>query len=411
MAYDPNVVKTILSIGSGMGMSQKQLIAGLAGGLVESGLRNVNYGDRDSLGVFQQRPSQGWGSPTQVRDVEYASRKFFSELKRVWDDGRSIGANVQAVQRSAFPDRYDQRLGEARKIFQQFGNEVEGVEVPIGTLPDADSLASDVLGINPTLSDDFDDLDDGDGYDIEQMWNTAIQTMGDEVRGQFDPNGDLFDEEGDVDELVSADEYDRMLSGQESLVAGGDGLELELDADEIGGTLASEALGASDAQRRAQEEITLANAAQNRQRAFDVLDAMAGSRTSMGKGGSIGPSSNASIPSGLRSNASAGARVARQLGFSGTIGGIGQRGYKSDHPNGDAIDLMTGLSKRGQANGWKLANYYHANRANLNVKYIIFDGKIASARDNWKWRPYGGTPDGNASDTALHRDHVHLSFY
>lgn len=86
-------------------------------GIVESNLRNLNYGDRDSLGVFQQRPSQGWGTPEQVTNVTYATNKFIDVLftVRSWRVG-DYGAVAQAVQRSAYPDRYARYVDEARRI-------------------------------------------------------------------------------------------------------------------------------------------------------------------------------------------------------------------------------------------------------------------------------------------------------
>lgn len=58
----------IVATGRQMGVPERGLWVALATALQESGLRNLDYGDRDSLGLFQQRPSQGWGSPAQVRD-------------------------------------------------------------------------------------------------------------------------------------------------------------------------------------------------------------------------------------------------------------------------------------------------------------------------------------------------------
>ena len=63
---------TILSVGRRMGASTEALKAAVEAGLVESNLTNVDYGDRDSLGVFQQRPVK-LGSPEQLRDVEFAA--------------------------------------------------------------------------------------------------------------------------------------------------------------------------------------------------------------------------------------------------------------------------------------------------------------------------------------------------
>lgn len=408
MAYDNGVIRTILKVGADMGMNQRQLTTALQAGIVESGLRNLRYGHLDSQGVFQQRPSQGWGTVAQVTDPEYAARKFFSGLKGVWDPDRSNGWNAQAVQRSAFPDRYDQRLKEAQKIFRQFGNEVESpnIKMPVPSDPNA----AEILGVE---EDPFDHLlDDDDDLEIERMWADAVQLMGDEVRGQFDPNGDLFDEPGDADELVSPAEYDRMLSGQSGLISGDPGVQTFDDGDDTDLTPASSLLGADDMQQAQQAAATAASLSQSRQRAFDMLKEMSKAGTgAKGMPRITGFGGSKSIPGGLMSNTSRGARVVRDMGFGGTIGGIGQRGYKSDHPHGNAIDVMTGLSKHGNRSGWAIANHFHANRGNLKVKYIIFDNRIASAVDNWRWRPYNSTPDGNTSPTALHEDHVHISFY
>lgn len=72
-------------------------------------MRPIDYGDRDSLGMFQQRPSQGWGTPEQVQDPVYATETFFDHLVRVPDYTElEVTVAAQAVQRSAFPDAYAQ---------------------------------------------------------------------------------------------------------------------------------------------------------------------------------------------------------------------------------------------------------------------------------------------------------------
>ena len=87
-----------------------------------SGLRNVPYGDRDSLGLFQQRPSQGWGTREQIMNPTYSAAAFFRALGRV-DGWRRMdpGAAAQAVQRSAFPARYARRMDEAARIVAALG--------------------------------------------------------------------------------------------------------------------------------------------------------------------------------------------------------------------------------------------------------------------------------------------------
>jgi len=110
--------RTIISVGRELGVSDRGIAIALATGMVESWLRNLDWGDRDSLGVFQQRPSQGWGSPEQVRDVERAARVFFggpSDPNGVasrglldtpgWESLPFTDA-AQAVQVSAYPHRY-----------------------------------------------------------------------------------------------------------------------------------------------------------------------------------------------------------------------------------------------------------------------------------------------------------------
>ena len=80
----------------------------------ESRLINVDYGDRDSLGLFQQRPSQGWGSEEQVQDPVHAANKFYEELVDVsgWES-MPVTVAAQRVQRSAFPNAYAQWEDEA----------------------------------------------------------------------------------------------------------------------------------------------------------------------------------------------------------------------------------------------------------------------------------------------------------
>lgn len=103
-----DIANTILSVGLSLGATSKQLQAAFEAAWVESRFQNLNYGDRDSLGVFQQRPSQGWGSQSQILDVSYAATKFFQTAMSVSQSG-TAGQLAQRVQRSGFPDRYDQQ--------------------------------------------------------------------------------------------------------------------------------------------------------------------------------------------------------------------------------------------------------------------------------------------------------------
>lgn len=109
----------IYQVGQRMGMSTRDIQIGLIAAMQESGLRNLHYGDRDSQGLFQQRPSQGWGTVQQVTDPRYAAGKFFKTLHGLGERryNMSMGQAAQAVQRSAYPDRYANHIGLIRSIF------------------------------------------------------------------------------------------------------------------------------------------------------------------------------------------------------------------------------------------------------------------------------------------------------
>lgn len=116
--------QTIANTGRNMGMSRRDIEIGIMTAITESMLKNIHSGDRDSLGLFQQRPSQGWGSPTQVTNPEYAARKFFESLRNVSNRGDiSPWMAAQAVQRSAFSDgsNYHRYWDEAKAIFGSMG--------------------------------------------------------------------------------------------------------------------------------------------------------------------------------------------------------------------------------------------------------------------------------------------------
>jgi hypothetical protein len=109
---DMEVACTTYEVGEDLGVSDRVMLSAFEAAIVESGVKNLNYGDRDSLGVFQQRPSQGWGSAAQILDVSYAARKYF-EATEQFDTGQPPGELAQDTQRSAFPERYAQRESQA----------------------------------------------------------------------------------------------------------------------------------------------------------------------------------------------------------------------------------------------------------------------------------------------------------
>ncbi|MEO5832087.1 MAG: heavy metal transporter [Nakamurella sp.] len=98
---------TINAVGLRRELPDRARVIALATALQESSLRNRPDGDRDSLGLFQQRPSQGWGTVAEISDPVYASGKFYDALVEVPDwPSLSLTEAAQAVQYSAFPDAY-----------------------------------------------------------------------------------------------------------------------------------------------------------------------------------------------------------------------------------------------------------------------------------------------------------------
>ncbi|MBG0833457.1 hypothetical protein HS041_37790 [Planomonospora sp. ID67723] len=106
-------------------LPERAVVIAYATGIQESKLYNLPFGDRDSVGVFQQRPSQGWGTPEQLLDPVYAAGKFFSALVKV-KDYRKIPLHeaAQEVQRSADGSLYAQHEENAKILAAAFTGRV-----------------------------------------------------------------------------------------------------------------------------------------------------------------------------------------------------------------------------------------------------------------------------------------------
>lgn len=98
---------TIAAVAIRRDLPDRAVTIALATAMQESKLHNLSYGDRDSLGLFQQRPSQGWGTPEQVQDAVYAAGKFYDALVKVknWQT-LPVTEAAQKVQRSGYPNAY-----------------------------------------------------------------------------------------------------------------------------------------------------------------------------------------------------------------------------------------------------------------------------------------------------------------
>ncbi|MFF5627026.1 LysM peptidoglycan-binding domain-containing protein [Microbacterium sp. NPDC012755] len=123
----------IVRIGRQLGVSDRGVAIALATAMVESGMRNLSYGDRDSLGLFQQRPSTGWGAAEQIMDADRSTRVFYGgqsdpngqNSRGLLDipgwDGMAFTDAAQAVQISAYPLRYGQWESQAYQWLAHLG--------------------------------------------------------------------------------------------------------------------------------------------------------------------------------------------------------------------------------------------------------------------------------------------------
>jgi hypothetical protein len=99
------IAETIYTTCISLGGSQRDGICGITCGIDESGLYNNPGGDRDSVGVFQQRPSQGWGTVAECMDVAHAATSFYKQFLQLSNrDSMSVGQAIQTVQRSGTAD-------------------------------------------------------------------------------------------------------------------------------------------------------------------------------------------------------------------------------------------------------------------------------------------------------------------
>ena len=150
---------TIAAVGKRMGLPDHAVTVAVATALQESGLQNLTHGDRDSLGLFQQRPSQGWGTPAQILTPSYAAAAFYQHLVAIagWET-LPITDAAQQVQRSGSPTAYARWESEARVVARATTGEVPAAlscRAPIQSVPPsavlqqamAQELGSPTLGV------------------------------------------------------------------------------------------------------------------------------------------------------------------------------------------------------------------------------------------------------------------------
>lgn len=133
----------IVDVGRTLGVPARGWVIAVATAMVESTLRNLPGGDRDSLGLFQQRPSQGWGTPAQILDPVYSATKFYDKLQRI-DGWQQLPLTVaaQRVQVSAFPDKYGEYEQDAEQVVAALAGVDAITDLPGASLAECGSPAA-----------------------------------------------------------------------------------------------------------------------------------------------------------------------------------------------------------------------------------------------------------------------------
>ncbi|MFE6713946.1 C40 family peptidase [Streptomyces sp. NPDC057695] len=176
----PNA-KIIIATGIQKRVPARGQVVALATALQESTLINLDHGDRDSLGLFQQRPSQGWGTREQIMDPVHASGKFYDRLVKLRDwEQMPVTVAAQKVQRSGFPDAYAKHEPLATALQQAIAPTLGAA--PVGPMPGQPDLGGFSPGgcVGPGGGNvDFGSIPPGslpEGYQIPANAPMQVQT-------------------------------------------------------------------------------------------------------------------------------------------------------------------------------------------------------------------------------------------
>ncbi|MGH8882794.1 MAG: M23 family metallopeptidase, partial [Stackebrandtia sp.] len=164
---------TIYTVGAERDLPSRAMVIATATALQESTLHNYDTAvDHDSLGLFQQRPSQGWGTPEQLTDPEYAAGAFYDSLLEVtgWET-LPITDAAQAVQKSAYPDAYASHESQAERIVDAIAN------ITDCTMP-ADGWTNPAPGATAGSGFHTSDRPDHDGVDFIAERGSDIHAAG-----------------------------------------------------------------------------------------------------------------------------------------------------------------------------------------------------------------------------------------
>ncbi len=160
--FDPSqtaYAATIEAVAEKRGLPARAATIAIATAIQESKLRNLKYGDRDSVGLFQQRPSQGWGTVEQILDPVYSTNKFYDALVKIDGyEGMRITEIAQKVQKSAYPEAYADHEQQGRLLASTLsGHSPEGLGCRLNDATTGDPAALKAalkaeLGVTSTVS-------------------------------------------------------------------------------------------------------------------------------------------------------------------------------------------------------------------------------------------------------------------
>ncbi|WP_053174686.1 FG-GAP-like repeat-containing protein [Nonomuraea sp. SBT364] len=173
-AYRVSCARVIIATVKSRGLPIRAAQIAITTTIVETTIRNLTYGADDSVGLFQQRPSQGWGTVEQILNPVYATNKFLSKMLQFdWRDD-PIGQICQQVQVSAFPEKYAEEAGDGVAIANAVWSMSEPAELPSNSVTGdsfTDLLAVDAGGTMRLYSNNF-ARDDG------RPWASAPREVG-----------------------------------------------------------------------------------------------------------------------------------------------------------------------------------------------------------------------------------------
>lgn len=159
------------------GLPPRAATIALATAYQESKINNIDYGHLDSVGLFQQRPSQGWGPKRKLLDPAYATRKFYDGLVAIdgWQQLRVTEA-AQRVQRSAYPEAYADHEADARVLASALTGESQGGRFSCEFNPGDDTESDELTAVGLTARAD-------------RVRGELHRVFGDVSLGGFQPGG------------------------------------------------------------------------------------------------------------------------------------------------------------------------------------------------------------------------------